>query len=287
MAVCAHGGARAVDATARDDPQLEVVLPEQAELSVLSDALLKPGVLPELWSGFEGTPKVMLTDVETYFGGGHVVQVANEDYDEPYTIPRCSGEVVRAAVERAVKEGTVWLSSGPTSVWKEPIPYGALGANAVLHPPPEPIAPQDLVEAALPGAWTDGRTNGIALAQALSQARGTTLPWGLVRDAITASTASRWLRLAVGSSSVDCAYEAAGSLVLERPDESERYSVKPDADGAVLEVDQIQNLADLASRLLEASAGAELRFHVRVVLDGDLSPDDRTALDELLADGGG
>lgn len=100
----------AVDAASRDDPQLEVVLPEQAELDALSAALLKPGVLD---------------------------------------------------------------------------------ANAVLHPPPEPIAPQDLVEAAQPGAWSDGTTNGIALAQALSRSRGRTLPWGLVRDAIKASTASR------------------------------------------------------------------------------------------------
>ena len=273
-----------VDAAAREDPQLEVVLPEQAELSVLSDALLKPGELPELWSGPESAPAVTLPDVEAYFGGGRVVRIPSEDYEEPYTIPRCSGKLVRAAVERGVRQGTVWLTSGPASVWKEPIPYGALDANAVLHPPPEPIAPQDLVEAALPGAWTDGNTNGIALAQALSQNRGTTLPWGLIRDAIKASTASRWLRLVTGSAPVDSAYEAAGSLVLERPvDESERYTVKPPTGGAVLEVDQIQDLADLTPRLLEASAGAELRFHLRVVLDGDLSPDDRIALDDLLA----
>ena len=274
----------AVDAAARDDPQLEVVLPEHAELSVLSDALLTPGILPELWTGPEDVPAVTLSDVEAYFGGDRVVHVPKDGYDEPYAIPRCARETVRDAVERAVQQGTVWLTSGPASVWKESVPYGALDANAVLRPPPEPIAPQDLVEEALPGAWTEGRTNGIALAQALSQSRGTTLPWGLVRDAITASTASRWLRLAAGGSSIDCAYEAAGSLVLERPDESERYSVKPSTGGAVLEVDQLQDLAELTSRLLEASAGAELRFHVRVVLDGDLSPDDRTALDKLLAD---
>ena len=48
----------AVDATSRDDPQLEVVLPEQAKLSTLSDALLKPGVLPSLWDGMEDAPTV-------------------------------------------------------------------------------------------------------------------------------------------------------------------------------------------------------------------------------------
>lgn len=117
------------------------------------------------------------------------------------------------------------------------------------------------------------------------RSRGTTLPWGLIRDAIKESTASRWLRLAAGSNPVDCTYDAAGSLVLERPvDNSERYSAKPATGGAVLEVDQIQDLADLTSRLLEASAGAELRFHVRAVLDGDLSPDDRNVVEKLLSE---
>ena len=139
-----------------------------------------------------------------YFGGGNVVQIPKEGYDEPYTIPGCSGERVRDAVERAVVQGTVWLTNGPASVWKEPVPYGVLNANAVLHPAPEPIAAQELVEAALPGAWKDGKTNGIALAQALSRSRGTALPWGLVRDAIAASAASRWLRLATGGSLVNC-----------------------------------------------------------------------------------
>ena len=103
----------AVDAASRDDPQLEVVLPEHAELNALSDALLKPGVLPELWAGPEGDLTVTLPDVQAYFGGGRVVQIPNEEYDEPYTIPRCSAETVRAAVDHAVQQGTVWLTSGP------------------------------------------------------------------------------------------------------------------------------------------------------------------------------
>ena len=275
----------AVDAASRDDPQLEVVLPEQAELSTLSEALLKPGVLPSLWGGTQDAPKVTLREVMDYFGGGHVVQIPQEGYDEPCTIPRCAREVVHAAVERAVLQGTVWLTNGPASVWKEPLPYGTLDANAMLHRAPEPIAPQELVAAALPGAWKDGRTNGIAIAQALSRSRGTALPWGLVRDAIAASAASRWLRLAEGSSPVDCAYEESGSLLLERPvDESQRYTVQPPTGGTVLEGAQIQDLADQIPHLLAASAGADLHFHVRVVLNGDLSQDDRTALDALLAE---
>ena len=39
----------AVDPESRADPQLEVVLPEKAELSCLPEDLLAPGALPELW----------------------------------------------------------------------------------------------------------------------------------------------------------------------------------------------------------------------------------------------
>ena len=274
-----------VDSTVRDDPQLEVALPEQAELSTLSDALLEPGMLPNLWGGAEDTPTVTIREVMEYFGGGRVVHIPREGYDEPYTIPGCTDEQVRGAVARAVEQGTVWLTNGPASVWKEPLPYGVLDANAVLHPAPEPIAPQELVEAALPGAWKEGRTNGVALAQALSQVRGIALPWGLVRDAIAASAASRWLRLAPGSSVVDCSYDEAGSLVMERAtDDSQRYTVTPSTRGAVLDGVQVQDLADQIPQLLAASAGADLIFRVQVELAGELSSEDLATVDELLAE---
>ena len=148
----------------------------------------------------------------------------------------------------------MWLTNGPSSVWREPVPYGVLDVDAVLHPAPEPIAPQELVEAALPGAWTDGRTSGIALAQALSRSRGIALPWGVVRDAIAASTASRWLQLAAGSSLVNCPYEEAGTVVLERlKDQSRRYTVTPPTRGAVLDGSQMQDLAEQIPQLLTAS----------------------------------
>ena len=275
-----------IDPAARDDPQLEVCLPSQTELSALADSLLAPGVLPELWGDAENDPKVTLREVVEYFDGGRVVQVPNEGYDEPHAIPRCAEKMVEEAVSRAVEAGTVWLTNGPTSVWKEPIPYGALDPDAVLRPAPEPIAAHELTEEALPGAWRDGRTNGIALTQALSRNRGTVLPWGLVRDGIAASAASRWLSLSDGSRPVDCGYEESGGLLLERPDGGpEPYAVEPPtAAGAVLEGGQIQDLADLLPRLLSASAGADLRFHVRVVLDGDLPGGDRSAVDKLLSE---
>ena len=216
-------------------------------------------------------------------GSDHLDQILSDLGRELGRLSQCPP--AEQDFERFEGELHMGLTNGPASVWKEPVPYGVLDANAVLHPAPEPFSPQELVEAALPGAWKEGKTNGIALAQALSRSRGTALPWGLVRDAIAASAASRWLRLATGSSLVNCRYEEAGSLVLERPvDESQRYTVTPATRGAVLDGAQIQDLADQIPQLLAASAGADLRFRVQVDLAGELSRENRAVLDELLVE---
>ena len=277
---------------ARADPSLEVILPEKAELGRLPQGLLAPGALPELWAGTgadraDHERKVGLREVMDYFRGGHVARIPREGYDDVLTVPRCPEAIVREAIERAVERGTIWLTNGPTSVWKELLPYGALGETAVLHPAPEPVGVQELTEEAQPGAWQGGRANGVELVQALSQTRGTALPWGLVREGIRAGVESRWLRLADDSGPVHCGYGEAGSLLVERPAPGgEPAPAPPPAalpDSAVLEGSQIQDLADLMPDLLAASAGNELRFHVRVTLGGEATSEVRTALDEMLA----
>ena len=162
-----------------------------------------------------------------------------------------------------------------------------LDENAVLHPAPELIPPQELVEQALPGAWKDGRANGVALVQAVSQARGAALPWGLVRESIRAGVESRWLRVAENSGPVDCGYDEAGHLRLERPAQLKPPPPGPSPSlppgGAVLEGSRMQDLAEIVPAMMEASAGSALRFHVRVALDGEAPEEVRAALDALLA----
>ena len=276
----------AVDSESCTDPALELILPEKAELSRLADDLLAPGALPELWPA-DSDPKVTLREVTDYFGGGRTVRIPMEGYDDVRSIPRCSEEVVREAVERAVMRGTVWIANGPAAVWRDPIPYGVYDENAVLHPKPDLVGAQALMEEALPGAWRDGRVNGIALAQALSQARGVTLPWGLVRESIRAGVESRWLEVAEDSGPVNCGYEDAGNLRLARPASGGAPPPLPSESagkGAVLEGAQIQDLADLVPDLLAASAGNALRFHVRVMLGEEAPGEVRTAVDAMLTD---
>ena len=274
-----------VEDDARGDPQLEVVLPARAALNRLDERLLGPGALPALWAEAAEAPEIPVSRVVDYFAGGRTVRVPAAGYEESAAIPGCGAEAVRAAVGRAVERGALWLTNGPASVWKEPLPPGALDGPAVLHPPPESLAPRELTAEALPDAWTDGRANGISLSRALSQRRGRTLPWGLVRDGIEAGVKSRWLTLAAGSAAVRCGYEQAGELRVERPAAAPPDPPQPAAPPAArFEIDpaQVQDLADHVSALQTASAGYALRFRFAAALDDDTPADVRAEVDRLL-----
>ncbi len=269
-----------VDAESSHDPALEVLLPGSAELARLAPELLRPGSLPGLWA--EDARGVGFADLQKYFAGGFTVTVQREGYEDLFEAPRCSEDVLHLAVEAAVKEGFIWLRNGPTSAWKEEVPYGALNEHAVLQPPPEGLNPQELVEEALPGGWTDGRTSGWALGQALSQKRGAPVPWGLLREGIDNAVVSRWLEVTEGSTTVGA--EHAGSLTLGRPKDAPEPEPQPEPRAAqvLLEPDRLQDLAERLPELLSVGAGWELQFRVGVVLGEDAPNETREALNDVL-----
>ena len=258
------------DQEARRDPGLEAVLPEGAELRRLSEDLLEPDLLPELWS--EG--RVAFPEIVAYFAGGRRVSVPREDFEEELTVPGADGEVVREAVARAVERGIVWLVNGPTSLWKEPAPEAALDGNAWLRSRPELVPPQELTADALPEAWSGRATNGHLLKEALSQRRAEALPWGLLRESIRAAVNAGWLVVADGA--VDCAFDQAGQLRLEAPPRDRTRPPPPprSAAGALLQVHELQDLAEQAIDLVALAAGCDLRFRVR--LEAESEPDRET-----------
>lgn len=276
-----------VDPDVRRDPGLEAVLPEHAELTRLDPRMLDPGsgALPQLWSG----ESLSLSDLLAYFGGGKAVVVPKEGFEEPLAVPRCDPEIVRLTVASAVEQGVVWLVYGPTSLWRESVPASVLAGGASLRARPKPVAHSELLPESLPDAWTDDATNGIRLTQALSQARTQVVPWGLVRDGIRAAVTTRWLEVAGGK--VDCAFDQAGTLELRRPAVVPE-PVQPDpgtrpssaSAGTMLEVDQLQDLAELGPDLMEIAAGSGLHFRVSVGLEEELDSGKRAALNQRLAE---
>src|SRR5215813_2211799 len=206
------------DDIALKDPSLEVILPEAATLTALSPRLLAPGVLPGLWQ----TSELTLREVHEYFAGGHVVQLPREGYEEPVTIPQAEGEVIEAAVHAAVKEGTLWLTSGPTSVFAEDIPSGILTNEALLHAPPQSVSALEVVEQNLPEAWSNGTTTALAVSTALSKKVGKTLPWATVREALDGALRARLIERTLDSGPWPCDYVGAEAIKLQVPHEPER-----------------------------------------------------------------
>ena len=287
-----------------EDGQLRVALPGKAALAELPGRLLAPGgsaagdghagdgALPGIWEGEAGS--VTVGELIDYFRGGHSVTVRREGYDETEAIPRCDEEIVRGAVRSAVEEGRLWLTNGPTSLWREPVPEDVLTDAARLQARPERVPASALMDDALPGAWQEGATNGADLTRALSHARGEAMPWGLVRESIADGVDSRWLEIRDGDAEIlHRAYREAGRLVLERPPQAPgagpaQPPVAPpgspatlDAPATNLKGHQVQDLADLVPELLEASAGYRLEFRVQVVLN-DAPEEVRAQVEQLI-----
>ncbi len=272
-----------VDPVAAEDPSLEIVLPQKARLARLNERLLAPGRLPGLWKGEGEDQALPVATLLRYFAGGRVVAVPKNGYEEHEAMPACDADGVLEAVALAVERGIVWVTNPPATAWKEPVPAGTLNDAAALHPPPTAVTPQDLSREAVPTAWTHDRTNGLALTQALSQQRSAAVPWGLVRDGIGAAVNGRWLVLTDRSEPVDSPFDRAAGVVLEQPrKDAAPKATRPGRPSAVLDVSQLQDLAEGTPRLLDAVGGSELAFHVRVEVKGRVGDAARARVDAIL-----
>ena len=179
-------------------------------------ALLAPDVLPGLWQGAE----LPVGDLYAYFAGGHVVKVPREGYEEPVTIPQAEQPVVDAAIQAAVKNSKLWLTSGPASIWAEEIPAGLLTVDAVLQAPPAPISAVEVLRERLPEAWSGETSTALGIAAALSKRVGKTLPWAIVQRALDGAFHAHLLERTLDSGPWPCDYAGAGSVRLRAPSEA-------------------------------------------------------------------
>ncbi|MGH8629832.1 MAG: hypothetical protein ACREU7_03575, partial [Burkholderiales bacterium] len=201
------------DEAALKDPGLEVVLSGAAEISSLEHVLLAPNRLPGLWTDV----RMPVKRLYEYFAGGYVAKVNQGGYEETRIVPKANATVLNAAVQAAVKEGVLWLTAGPASMLSEEIPAGVLAPDAVLQVPPEAIGAAQLLPANLPGAWQNETTTALAMAVALSQKFGQTLPWGTVKQAIDGALRARLLERTESLRVWPCAFPEAANITLRVP----------------------------------------------------------------------
>jgi hypothetical protein len=265
-----------IDEAARSEPALEVFLPEKATLSEIHPSTLAPSVLPNLWS----SECITVTDVVAYFAGGRAVTVQREGYEEPVLIPGCPQAAVEAAIGDAVRQGILWLLNGPASFQGEPVPAGVLTAGAQLRAPMSPVTVHQLMQDAVPEAWKDGHTTGLALSVALAAQSGRPVPWSVMRRAIDDAITSRWLELASGSGAWPCDMAGAAALMLEQPAASGAaelvsggFTPRPQGvyhASAAIEASAFQDLVEVLPDLLKVAAGVPLKFSLSVTLgDGE------------------
>ena len=277
----------AIDEPALKDSGLEVLLPEAATLSELAPDLLEYQKLPELWSAEE----IRVQDVYDYFSGSHTVSVPREGYEEILSIPKCESEDVETAISQAVEQGLVWLTSGPASILKEPVPAGVLSAAAILRPPPERIDVDELMAKSIPDAWKDSKTNALAIATALSTKRGVNLPWPTVKSAIEDGIRARWIELSNDSAAWPCDLASAQQVILQVPSTAREEPSEPKPRGLlmaedVLEANGIQDLAEQIPDITKAAVGNTLKFNIRIEFGGETTPDPEAVkkINELLAE---
>ena len=257
------------------------MLPEAAELSELSPALLAPKKLPGLWT----TEEISARSVADYFNGSTLAHIEREGYQEPIRIPKVAPLILDKAIQAAVENGTIWLLSGPASILAEPLPPGVLTAGAKLCAPPAIVAAADVLPENLPAAWKEGTASGLSIATGLSIKVGKTLPWKTTKDVISAALQARFLQLAEGSQSWPCDFPSAQFVKFRVSEAPPKYPLGPEL-GKVLSADaelqpsQIQDLGDIVSKLLDIKAkyDAPLRFHVRIEMgDGKNIPSAQAA----------
>ena len=288
------------DDTAMNDPALELVLSEAAELEEIFPGLLEPERLPELWK----TEATTVQAVIDYFKGANVVQVQRDGYVEPQPIPKASPDVVKNSIAKAVESGALWLTNGPASILAEPIPAGVLDEQARIQKPPAMVAAAEILPENLPQAWQNDEANALSIATALSQKFGQTLPWKTVSDVISASINARFTQLEPLSGEWPCGFPSAQTIRLKVATGAGSISggtgfgqtfggVGAGSKSLValkeLKPSEIQDLGDIMPQLLEIKNKADvpLAFRVRVELgDGQTSPDDETvrAINQLLND---
>jgi len=264
-----------------NDPSLEVVLSDAAELSELDPHLLTPGRLPGLWN----KEPLTLAELSDYFSGKHFVEVDKGGYTENLLIPKATRQAILDAVTAAVKNGRIWLVNGTLSVLGENVPAGFVDGAAQLFSPPPPLAAVDILPAQLPSAWQNDATNAHLIHAALSSKGGKALPWTRVAAALDEAFRLGLIERSLDSGPWPCDLGGAAAVKIvarksdfTEPPPKQHYGSK--VASAELQTHEVQDLADRIDTLREATAGYPLRIRVTIEI-GDGNHVDQAVIEQV------
>jgi uncharacterized protein len=256
-------------------------LPSKAELTRLAGNALLPESLPGVWPK-DGTG-LRLKDLCVAFDGSHTFE---EHYDETNVehrpIPRAAFHVIHAAVADAVKDRQLWLVFGTDSVHGEaPAPI-QLDPEAMLYPPPSPLAVADLLPPSLPNAWTnetEPRTTPASLYAALKAARDKPWPPRSFLEAVNAATGQGYFVRTEGTGPISSLqHEGDVPLTIRqgKPVIVVPTLIQPgrkSSNAVVLDVGEVQSLSDEISELVTALAGMDPQVEVRLSVKSQAAVD--------------
>jgi hypothetical protein len=193
-------------------------------------------------------------------------------WTEDVLIPAVDEEALRTAVSTAVQKGLIWLVNGTVSLLEEEVPSGFLNEHAQLLPPPASIPAAHLVPDQLPAAWSGEEATADHIRGALSANLGKPLPWATVRKSLEEGFSLGLFERTLDSGPWPCDLGGAPAVRLRvvlgvKDIPIPRVQGTAKTAKAVLETHEIVDLADTVDKLLEATAGHELRLTMIVDLD--------------------
>src|SRR5260370_20720150 len=80
----------------------------------------------------------------------------------------------------------------------------------------------EVLREGVPEAWSNGPTTALTLSASLSNKAGKTLPWAVIREAISGAVQSRFIELTLDSAPWPCDYAGAAAVKLRIPPEPEK-----------------------------------------------------------------
>jgi hypothetical protein len=249
------------------EPGLEVALSDTVTLTELSPALLVPGVLPGLWE----TDVLTLDGIATYFSGKRIIGVNKGNYTENVLIPAADPAAIATAVEKAVKQGNIWLVNGTISVLGEEVPAGFVNESAQLFAPSLILASKDILPEQLPAAWSEGSSTAYLIHGALSARFGRYLPWTRVSQALDEAFRLGLIERTIDSVVWPCDMSQAALVKIHVSKHEIKQLVRTKHNEAKiataeLQLHEVQDLADHINELREATAGYPLHIHVTVAV---------------------